>query len=152
VGRSWRAHTLPATSQPGDPLDAASDHNADMNASGALIAESLSKDNPLDGVDLHVRKISRADVGDVSAGQPITWTFIEFEADEQVVTDLAEALSRSISASGGWYCDFRTDDETFVVFASRVFRYPRGETEGRAEAETYGRTVGVPEVQLDWPE
>ena len=66
-----------------------------MNASGALIAESLSKDSPLDGVDLHVRKISRVDVGDVSAGQPLTWTFIEFEVDEHVVTDLAEALSLS---------------------------------------------------------
>jgi hypothetical protein len=126
-------------------------HNADMNASGALIAESLSKDNPLDGVVLQVRKISRGDVGDVSAGQPLTWTVIEFEVDEQVVTDLAESLSRSISASGGWYCDFRTDDETFVVFAGRVFRYPRGEAQGRAEAEAHGRAVGVPEVQLDWP-
>ena len=123
-----------------------------MSASGALIAESLSKDNPLDGIDLHVRKISRGDVGDVSLGQPLTWSFIEFETDDTVVADLAEALCRSIDPSGGWYCDFRTDEETFVVFASRVFRYPRGEAKGRAEAEAYGRSVGVPEVQLDWPE
>jgi hypothetical protein len=123
-----------------------------MTASGALIAESLTKDNPLDGIDLHVRKISRGDVGDVSVGQPLTWTFIEFEVDDTVVADLIEALSRSIDPSGGWYCDFRTDEETFVVFASRVFRYARGVDKARAEAEAYGRSVGVPEVQLDWPE
>jgi hypothetical protein len=123
-----------------------------MTASGALIAESLSKDKPLHGIDLHVRKISRGDVGDESVGQPLTWTFIEFEVDDTVVADLIEALSRSIDPSGGWYCDFRTDEETFVVFASRVFRYPRGVDKARAEAEAYGRSVGVPEVQLDWPE
>ena len=123
-----------------------------MSAFGALIAESVSKDNPLEGFDLRVRKISRGDVGDVSAGQPLTWTFIEFEVDEQVVSELAEALSRSIDASGGWYCDFHTGDETFVVFAGRVFRYERGGAQGRAEAEAYGRAVGVPEAQLDWPE
>jgi len=123
-----------------------------MSASGALIAESISKNSPLEGVAIEVRKISRRDVGDVSAGQPLTWTFIEFEVDDQVVADLSEALSRSIDQSGGWYCDFRTDQETFVVFAGRIFRYPRGEAEGRAEAEAYGQSVGVPEVQLDWPE
>jgi hypothetical protein len=123
-----------------------------MSASGILIAESLSHDTPLGGVSLGVHKISRVDVGDVSAGQPLTWTFIEFEVDDQVVTDLAEALSRSINPSGAWYCDFRTDDETIVVFASRVFRYPRGEAKGRSEAEAFGRSVGVPEAQLDWPE
>jgi len=123
-----------------------------MSASGALIAESISKDSPFDGVDLQVHKICRRDVGDLSAGQPLTRTFIEFEVGDQVVTDLSEALSRSIDASGGWYCDLRTDEETLVVFAGRIFRYPRGEAEGRAEAEAYGRSVGVPEVQLDWPE
>ena len=123
-----------------------------MSASGALIAESLTKDKPLDGVDLRVHKVSRRDVGDVGAGQPLTWTFIEFEVDDEVADALAEALSRSIDPSGGWYCDFRTDKETFVVFGGRVFRYPRGDAEGRDEVESYGRSVGVPPVQLDWPE
>jgi hypothetical protein len=121
-----------------------------MRTSGVLIAESLSKDNPLDDVDLRVRKISRGDVGDESAGQPLTWTFIEFEVENQAVEDLADALSRSIDPSGGWYCAFGTDEETFVVFSGRVFRYPSSDIEGRAEAEAYARSVGVPVVQLDW--
>jgi hypothetical protein len=127
------------------------DHNADVAASGVLIAESISKEHSLDGLNLQLRKISRADAGDVKAGQPLTWTFIEFEVDEDHVAGLAHALSRSLEVSGGWYCDFRTNDETFVVFADRIFRYPRGQEGGRAEAEAYGRSVGVPEAQLDWP-
>jgi hypothetical protein len=82
----------------------------------------------------------------------LTWTFIEFEVDDQVVAALADSLSRSIDPSAGWYCDFRDDEETFVVFAGRVFRYSRGESEGRSEAESYARSVGVPAAQLDWPE
>lgn len=69
-----------------------------------------------------------------------------------VLTDLVGTLSRSLDPEGGWYCDFRTTRETFVVFARRVFRYPRGDEQCRAEAEAYGRSVGVPEAQLDWGE
>ena len=123
-----------------------------MGVSGILIAESLLKSCPLEGVTLQVHRVSRGDVGDVSAGQPLTWTFIEFTVEDQVVADLVEALSRSLDPAGGWYCDFRTAEEAFVVFAGQVFRYVRGDMQGRADAEAHGRSVGVPETQLDWPE
>jgi hypothetical protein len=121
-----------------------------MSVSGILIAESLLKNSPLEGVTLQVRKVSRGDVGDASAGQPLTWTFIEFNVEDQVLTELVEALSGSLDPVGGWYCGFRTAAETFVVFAGRVFRYPHGDVQGRTEAEAYGRSAGVPEAQLDW--
>ena len=101
---------------------------------------------------LHVRKVNRGDAGDVSAGQPITWTFIEFAVDDQNLADLVEGISRSLDPVGGWYCDFRTPEETFVVFAGRVFRYIRGDLKARAEIEAYALSLGVPEAQLDWPE
>jgi hypothetical protein len=119
---------------------------------GTLIAESLSVGAALDGVALTVSKIWRADVGDAAAGQPRTWTFVEFEAPEEDAEALAGELEGALQGSGGWYCDFRTGDETFVVFAGRSFRYARGDAAGRAEAAEYGRAVGVPAAQLDWPE
>ena len=119
---------------------------------GTLIAESLRPGAVLDDLDLIVRKISRGDVGDVSAGQPLTWTFLEFEAREEDAPRLAEALSDALDPIGGWYCDFRTADETFVAFGGRVFRYSRGDRAARSEAESYARSVGVPEAQIDWPE
>lgn len=36
------------------------------------------------------------------------------------------------------------------LFPGKVFRYPRGDQAGRAEAQAHGRSVGVPEPQLDW--
>ena len=129
-----------------------SGHNVNMTVSGILIAESLLKDRPLEGVTLQVRRVSRGDVGDVSAGQPLTWTLIEFDVEDQVLPDLVDALVGSLDPAGGWYCDVRTAEETIVVFAGQVFRYTRGDVLGRAEAEAYGRSAGVPEAQLDWAE
>jgi hypothetical protein len=124
----------------------------DVVISGVLIGESLRGGRPLEDTALTVKKISRDDAGDIEAGQPLTWTFIEFEAPLEDAELLAGELSRAIDETLGWYCDFRSPDETFVVFAGRVFRYPRGDRSGRAEAEAYARSVGVPEAQLDWPE
>jgi len=122
-----------------------------MTLEGALIAESLRVGAKLDDLALTVTTISRAELGDVSAGQPRTWTFIEFEAPDADADRLVRALEGALARIGGWYCDFRNDAETFVVFADRAFRYPRGDRDGRAAAVEYGRSVGVPESQLDWP-
>lgn len=118
---------------------------------GTLIAESIRVGAVLDGVRLVTRSIRRAAAGDASAGQPELWTLIEFEADEPVAEAVAGALANVLEKEHGWYADFRTPAETFVVYSGRVFRYPRGDSAGRAEAAAYGRSVGVPENQLDWP-
>jgi hypothetical protein len=118
---------------------------------GTLVAESLRVGAVLDGVALTTIKISRADVGDVDAGQPKTWTFIEFEVRDEDAERLVDWLEHSLQQLGGWYCDFRSNDETFVVFAGRTFRYRRGDESRRAAAVEYGRSDGVPEAQLDWP-
>ena len=123
-----------------------------MVIEGVLIAESLRTGTRLEDVALTVRAIARADDGDTDAGQPLTWTFIEFEAPLEEAERLAAALSRSLDQSLGWYCDFRSPTETFVVFAERVFRYPRGDKGERSKAEAHARSMGVPESQLDWPE
>jgi hypothetical protein len=123
-----------------------------MAIAGVLIAESLRTGARLEGVTLTVRRIVRVDDGDTDAGQPLTWTFIEFEAPIDEAEELAAALSRALDKRLGWYCDFRSPTETFVVFAERVFRYRRGDKGGRSEAEAHARSMGVPESQLDWPE
>ncbi len=121
-------------------------------ADGVLLAESLRVGASLDRVPLMVEKVSRANAGDESVGQPRTWTYIHFALADEDAEALAEALSEALNAVGGWYCDFRTAEETFVVFAGRVFRYQRGREDGREQAQTYALSVGVPQTQLDWPE
>ena len=121
-------------------------------ATGTLIGESVRIGASVEGVPLKVTKVFRVDAGDERAGQPRTWTFIEFEVPDGDVERLADSLSGALDPGLGWYCDFRSADETFVVFAGRIFRYRRGDQAARARAEEHARSVGVPDSQIDWPE
>ncbi len=118
---------------------------------GALLAESMRVDATITVPPAAVTKIYRMPAGDPEAGQPKDWTFIEFSLPRAFVQGFVEALSRSL-IEGPWYCDFHSDAEVVVVFANGVFRYPPADKQSRQEVEEYGRSVGVPEAQLDWPE
>ncbi|WP_405957940.1 hypothetical protein [Streptomyces phaeochromogenes] len=117
---------------------------------GVLIAESLRAGAQLTGIPLRITRLTRVEMTDPGQDQPRLWTLLDFAADELEAERLADQLASSLSSTGGWYTDFHTSRETFVVFADKVFRYARGQAEGRREAQDYGRSVGVPEQQLDW--
>jgi hypothetical protein len=118
---------------------------------GTLVAESLRDDAVVSGVQLIVNAVVRRAVGDPTAGQPLVWTMIEFEAPDDRLDDLITQLTDA-TRPGPWYCDVRTADEVAVVFAGRAFRYPRGDDAARAEAERFARASGVPPGQIDWPD
>jgi hypothetical protein len=120
---------------------------------GTLLAESLRTGVDLAVPDLRLVRIGRHDVsGSAVPTQPDVWTFVEFEAPDARTDELAAALAATLRADDGWYADFTVDEDHVVVFAGRVFRYRRGDSEGRATAVAYGRSVGTPEHQLDWGE
>ncbi|OAH12629.1 hypothetical protein STSP_39750 [Streptomyces jeddahensis] len=118
--------------------------------SGVLIGESLRVGSVLNSVPLHVTSVRRIEVGDAADGQPGRWTLLDFQAPEADAERLAEAIAGCLEPTGGWYVNYNTTTEAFVVFAGRVFRYPRGDAASRAEVQAYGRSVGVPDQQLDW--
>ncbi len=117
---------------------------------GTLIAESLRVGTNLQDLTLIVRKISRYQVQGRTPTQPGIWTTLDFEADEGQAADLARAFADVLDEQPGWYVDFHSPAESFVVFPGRIFRYPRGDKAGRADAQAYGRTLAIPEPQLDW--
>lgn len=119
-------------------------------AQGVLIAESLRADAVFDGLDLSVDRIWCSDSGVEAAGQPLRWTLLRFSVPDDGAQDLAERFAAALDV-GSWYVDLSTAEETFVVYAGKVFRYRQGDAAGRAEAAAHGRSVGVPEEQLDWP-
>jgi len=121
-------------------------------ARGILVAESLKAGATLSGTPLALISITRVDAGDETVGQPRTWTMIEFDVADHEAPSLARRLSQVIDPQLGWYCDFRTESETFVVFGGKEFQYQRGDAAARAEVEAHARSVGVPTAQLDWPE
>jgi hypothetical protein len=124
-------------------------------ATGTLVAESVAVGAALHGLDLVLRGIERVEPTDLSDGQraagiPARWTLLRFDVDDAKAAAFAEALA-GVLDEPGWYADLHTVDESFVVFAGRVFRYPMGDQAGRAAAEAHAREHGVPEPQIDWP-
>ncbi|MER5177499.1 hypothetical protein ABT009_03825 [Streptomyces sp. NPDC002896] len=117
--------------------------------SGVLIGESLRVGSELNSVPLQVTTVRRIEVGSAAAGQPGRWTLLDFQAAEADAERLAEAIAGCLEP-GAWYVNYNTTTEAFVVFAGRVFRYPRGDAASRTQVQAYGRSVGVPEQQLDW--
>lgn len=115
---------------------------------GTLIAESLRVGTNLENLTLTMRKISRYQAQGTTPGQPDIWTVLDFEADEAHAGELAGAFAGVLDQ--GWYVNFQSPAESFVVFPGRIFRYPRGEEAGRTDAQAYGRRLGIPEPQLDW--
>jgi hypothetical protein len=124
-------------------------------ATGTLVAESVAVGAALHGLDVVLRRIERVEPTDLSDGQraagiPARWTLLRFDVDDAKAAAFAEALA-GVLDEPGWYADLHTVDESFVVFAGRVFRYPMGDQAGRAAAEAHAREHGVPEPQIDWP-
>jgi len=118
---------------------------------GTLITESLRTGTNLENLKLTVRKISRLRPENTTAEQPKIWTLLDFEADQAKADELARIFAGALDDQPSWYVDFQSPAETFVVFPGRVFRYPRGDDAGRAEAHAYGCQLAIPESQLDWP-
>ncbi len=117
---------------------------------GTLLAESIRVDAELRIDGLSVTRIFRKDFPDEPPGMPTTWTFVEFQAEDDRAGELARQLADVLIAEGGWYADFGVGDDHVVVFAGKVFRYRKGDEAGRAEATEYGLSVGCPADQLDW--
>ena len=123
-------------------------------ARGQLIAESLKPGERFRVRGLRLVGATRVEPPEerLRPDQPRRWTFIGFEMEDELAPAVADALASALDEDGGWYCNFSTAHEAWVVFRGRVFRYPIGDAAGRAEAQAYGRAVGVPEPQLDWGE
>ena len=115
---------------------------------GVVIAESLHTDTQLDGKVINIARVTRVPVEGAGNGQPPVWTLLEFEADEAQAEALAEQLAAALPATGAWYVDFHSADQSFIAFAGKALRYRRGEADGRREAERYARSIGVPDSQL----
>lgn len=116
---------------------------------GTLIAESLRVGTTLHELKLTFRTISRFRAQGTTPDQPDIWTTVDFEADEADAANLAQAFADALDQPG-WYVNFESPTESFVVFPGRIFRYPRGDKAGRAAAQAHGRELAIPEPQLDW--
>ncbi len=116
---------------------------------GLIIREGLKPDTILEEIGLKIVKTKEWNVGKRAADfQPTTWHAIYVEGDEERIGSVADEISRTLLPK--WYANFSNTTTEYVVFPGKVFIHKKGDKEDAAEAIEYGRSLGLPEHQLDW--
>jgi hypothetical protein len=117
---------------------------------GVIIAESLA--DPAVLADVTIVKTRVEPVTERHQTPWITrWTMHVVEIPAARAEAVARRLAGAIDATrGAWYADFKNDSSHYVVFAARVFRVPRDEPAAYEEPKAHGRSLGIPEHQLDF--
>jgi len=117
--------------------------------SGLIVKESLKDIRILEGNDIKVLRIEKWEVGERTADfQPATWTAIFIEGSEEDLDRVAMKISKVIL--NRWYANLSDELTEFVIFQNRIFKHKRGDKEDAKEAIEYGKSIGIPENQLDW--
>ena len=114
---------------------------------GLLLKESLA-DTDILGL-IHITKTESWQVSNAAADQPAIWTALSFEVDDSQADAIVEKLSKALKLQG-WYISASTALYVYILFPSKVFKYHKGDSIQRNEAKRYGRSIGIPESQLDW--
>ncbi len=119
---------------------------------GRLILESLRVGADITTPGLLIDRILRVAVDGTTSQQPDEWSIIDFRGPDETADRFAKQLSAAMEPTNHWYADFRIGEDHVVVFPSRIFRYRTGDPDGHEEVVAYGRTLGIPDAQLDWGE
>ena len=116
---------------------------------GVIIRESLRDPAVVNQLKITHEEVENID--NAAEGQSSTWHLLSVEVESEKIVEVTDAISKALK-KGKWYVDFSSDTEKVVVFPERVFRYPRGNAERRQQAVQYGRSLAIPESQLEWKE
>jgi hypothetical protein len=116
---------------------------------GLIIKESLSSDTVFHTPGLKIVRSESWDVsGRIAAFQPATWNAIYIEGPEEKLDETAGILAQTMLPK--WYANLSDSETEHVIFRGKIFRHRKGDKADAAEAIRYGRSLGIPEPQLDW--
>jgi len=125
-----------------------------VKGTGFLLRESLADEHVLEHLSgARVTEQEVLDATDAADWQPREWHGVAFEVDLNVTDEdsAAQALQRAMHPN--WYLNFDTPTTRYVIFSDQLFKAPRADPAAlRAASEAakaHGRTLAVPETQLD---
>jgi hypothetical protein len=103
---------------------------------GIIIENSLADKSLLDKVQITETR----QVGD--------WTLHDVLVPEDLVPEISKYIS-----DGPWYIHLwqKGDDEFVILFKDKMFRVNASDPTSFTEAIAYGKSIGIPEEQLDFP-
>ena len=116
---------------------------------GVIITESLEDADILKS--LATSNVRTIEIDSPAPDQSSTWTLTDFTVPEQEAELAANAFASALKF-GTWYIDMHNGDEVYVVFRNKIFKYKKGNEQGKAEIIEHARSLGIPESQLGWGE
>ena len=112
---------------------------------GVIISESLGEPSLLNEFDVYKARISKREELVDDRGNKGRWHFYwVYATDEQI-----EAISHQIKR--GWYAHFWKGQKLLAVFLSKKFEFRAKDRATWKDAIEYGKSIGIPEEQLDFP-
>ncbi len=116
---------------------------------GLIIKESLRNDAVLADMGVQIVRVEKWDVGERAAEfQPDTWNAIFVEGSEEKIDEITSKLSQAVLPK--WYANLSDATTEYVIFHGKIFKHLKGDKTDAAEAIEYGKSVGIPDHQLDW--
>jgi len=79
------------------------------------------------------------------------WTLHTVTIPASQVLEIADELSKSLDPEHAWYADFNNGEGYFVIFRNAIFTWRKGDQDAVERAKGYGRQLGIPDYQLDFP-
>ena len=116
---------------------------------GLILKESLKYVDILENKHIKVSRIENWELGDRAADfQPDTWTALFIEGNEENIEYVAKKISKVILPR--WYANLSDDSTEYVIFHNKIFKHKKGNKKDAKEAIQYGKSIGIPDHQLNW--
>lgn len=114
---------------------------------GTIIKESLADTQFLKMVKIN--KTRKVHLDNPAPGQPSIWHLHTVTVEDGAINSVCEKTKYSIN-EGPWYVDFKSSEKIIVIFKNKIFKTKKGDTQEIIKIKEYGRSMGIPEKQLDF--
>ena len=110
-----------------------------MKYEGTIVEEGLLDNRFLNTVEILSVRISSAEV------PKDRWHLYKVRVSEEDISSFAKHLKPE-----HWYAHFWNGDEVIAVFPSKTFKFKHSDKAAWGPAIEYGKSIGIPEEQLDF--
>ena len=112
---------------------------------GVIISESLVEPSLINEFDVYKVRISKRDELVDEKGGKGRWHLYWVRATDRQIKSVSRQIKR------GWYAHFWKSQELIAVFRRKKFEFVAKDKSTWKKAIEYGKSVGIPEEQLDFP-
>ena len=117
---------------------------------GVIIEESLADTSVLNDLDIEWTKIVAVKDRHQTPWTDY-WTLHSVSVVGDCARDVAEKLAEVLDSTHPWYASFRSGVDHYVIFRDKIFHVnDRSDKKQYEAASRYGRSLGIPEYQLDF--